>query len=169
MANKKRKETLGYRIKQFVEYNIAGIAFFWSGYVSLLALEYVGAPLWVSSSVSYTIGLTVNFLLDRYWVFRDNREGSAITTAGSRYIAISLVNLILNYVVLKSLTLAGVPIEIAPFISSIIFTPWNWLWYKFWVFKGRDMPHTVRKHHVKARPPKAKRPNAKNKKRAKRR
>lgn len=155
--NKKRKsKTLRHQLIQFIEYNIAGFAFFWSGYAVLLGMDYYGSPLWLSSSVSYTVGLTINFLLDRYWVFRDNKQASAIRTAGSRYIAISLVNLILNYVVLQSLTVLGISLALAPFLSAGIFTPWNWLWYKFWVFKGRDMPHHVRKKHVKARPRKKK-------------
>ena len=143
----KNKTKLHHLFLQFIEYNIAGLAFFWSGYASLLLLDHLGAALIISSSISYIIGLTINFLLERYWVFRENKSASVLAVATERYIILSVVNLGLNYLVLSSLTSMGLPIGLAPFIAAGLFTPWNWFWYKCWVFnKGH---HAVRRVHKK--------------------
>ncbi len=136
MAKKKQKPTAKSesKKKEFLEYNLAGMAFFVTSYVTLVGLDYLGLPLWISSTVSYLLGLSVNFVLERYWVFDSSKDNSAFAVATERYIALSAVNLILNYVVLKVLETLGVPIAIAPFLAAGIFTPWNWFWYKYYVF-----------------------------------
>ena len=147
MPKNKNKTKPHHQLLQFLEYNVAGIAFFWSGYISLLALDHFGLQLWASSSISYTIGLTVNFLLERYWVFKENQSASVLMVATERYLVLSVVNLGLNYVALLGLTSLGIPIGLAPFLAAGLFTPWNWFWYKYWVFAQGH--HAIRCAHKK--------------------
>lgn len=118
------------------EYSVSGGAFFWSGYLTFFVLDHLlGASLWWSTSVSYLIGWTVNYLLQRYWVFSDAKLAGQQLEVTGRYIIISLVNLLINYVILKSLKQAGITPYIGQFISAGFFTVWNYLWYKMWVFR----------------------------------
>jgi putative flippase GtrA len=117
------------------EYGVSGGAFFWSGYLAFFVFDHLlGASLWWSTSVSYLIGWTVNYLLQRYWVFSDAKLAGQQLEVTGRYIIISLVNLLINYVIIKSLKQSGITPYIGQFVSAGFFTVWNYLWYKFWVF-----------------------------------
>jgi len=128
---------------QFVEYLISGGAYFWVGYFILIFLnDYyqnslhwsVAKSLWWATIISNVIGWTVNYLLQRFWVFNNKSLGKHKTQVTWRYITITLVDFVLNYVILLGLNNIGIPPKIGQFISSAFFTAWNYLWYRFWVF-----------------------------------
>lgn len=129
---------------QFIEYMISGGAYFWVGYVSFalfygvhtdqFSFEGLGWNLWWSTIISNVIGWSVNFLLQRYWVFNNKSLKGHQTQVTSRYIIITLVDFVLNYFILLGLRQIGITPYIGQFISSGFFTIWNWFWYKLWVF-----------------------------------
>lgn len=120
---------------QFVEYMISGGAYFWSGYALFAVLwSGLGWSLWWAKLTANIFGWTINFLLQRFWVFRNpNLKGHASEVTG-RYIFITLVDFMLDYLIVAGLNLIGVTPYIGQFISSGFFTIWNYLWYRFWVF-----------------------------------
>jgi putative flippase GtrA len=129
-------------IIQFVEYMISGGAYFWSGYLAFAFLygnQQNSWPslhwnLWWSTIVSNVFGWSINYILQRYWVFSNkNLKGHATQVTG-RYLFITLVDFVLNYFILYGLKQVGITPYIGQFISSGFFTVWNWLWYKYWVF-----------------------------------
>lgn len=120
---------------QFIEYLISGGAYFWVGYVILDWLYYsLHWSLWWATIVSNVIGWTVNFLLQRFWVFNSSELKGHKTQVTSRYIIITLVDFVLNYFILYGLKAIGITPAIGQFISSAFFTVWNYGWYRFWVF-----------------------------------
>ncbi len=122
-------------IVQFVEYMVSGGVYFWVGYTILDYLYYAAHwSLWWSTIVSNVIGWSVNFILQRFWVFNNRTLKEHQTQVTGRYIFITLVDFILNYFILYGLKLAGITPAIGQFISSAFFTVWNYLWYRFWVF-----------------------------------
>jgi len=122
-------------IIQFVEYLISGGAYFWVGYLILDYLYYVQHwNLWWATIVSNVIGWTVNFVLQRFWVFNNKSLKGHQTAVTGRYIFITLVDFVLNYFILYGLRAVGITPAIGQFISSGFFTIWNWVWYKYWVF-----------------------------------
>lgn len=139
MRLRKLKKKEEREVRRIVEYLISGGAFFWSGYVVLLGLNWQLGPklLWLSTSASYVVGWLVNYVLQRYWVFNNPKLAKHQTEVTTRYIAISLVNLLLNYAIIQVWVSVGFRIELGPFIASGFFTVWNYLWYKFWVFPER--------------------------------
>lgn len=127
------------RLWQLVEYLFSGGVYFWVGYVILDWLYYGlgwkhGAKFWWATIISNVSGWTVNFILQRYWVFRNPELAKHQTKVTGRYIFITLVDFVLNYLILAALKAVGVTPAIGQFISSGFFTPWNYLWYRFWVF-----------------------------------
>lgn len=117
---------------------IAGGAYFWTGYaVFALLWSGLGWNLWWSKLVANIFGWTVNFILQRYWVFRNPALKGHFADVSGRYIFISLVNFMLDYLIIYGLKLVGISPYIGNFISSGFFTVWNYLWYKFWVFPDR--------------------------------
>jgi putative flippase GtrA len=137
-------------IIQFVEYMIAGGAYFWSGYVMFGVLwSGLGWNLWWAKLGANIFGWTVNFMLQRYWVFRNPHLKGHLGQVTGRYLVITLIDFVLDYLIIYGLrTVFGITPYIGNFISSAFFTVWNYLWYRFWVFPER-LPaprHPARKH-----------------------
>ena len=126
-------------VVQFVEYMISGGAYFWVGYGAFFCFySILGWNLWWSTITSNVIGWTVNYILQRYWVFNNKKLKGHQTQVTGRYIFITLVDFIMNYFILYGLKQVGISPYIGQFISSAFFTVWNYLWYRFWVFPGID-------------------------------
>ncbi len=126
---------------QFAEYMISGGVWFWSGYVLIVLLDnHIG--LFAANFVGNAVGITLNFLLQRYWVFRTKRSEKIAFTAG-RYVVYTLLNaFLLNFFILYGLQeYLGLKPEIGQFIASGFFTFWNYFWYKKWVFPEGSQHH----------------------------
>jgi putative flippase GtrA len=141
MARKSKNHKL---IVQFVEYVISGGAYFWAGY-GLFAYLWSGLhwSLWWATITSNVFGWSVNYILQRFWVFKNKGLKGHATEVTSRYIIITLVDFLLNYLILYSLRQIGITPYIGQFISSGFFTVWNYLWYRFWVF-----PEKIKRHRT---------------------
>ena len=127
---------------QFTEYLVSGGVYFWVGYILLLYLYHVTHwNLWWSTIVSNIAGWTVNFILQRFWVFSNRSLKGHQTQVTGRYIFITLVDFVLNYLILKGLVKIRIDPAIGQFISAGFFTAWNWFWYKFWVFPEHMAKH----------------------------
>jgi len=144
-------------IIQFVEYMIAGGAYFWSGYL-MFAVLWSGLrwSLWWAKLGANVFGWTINFMLQRYWVFRNPHLKGHLGQVTGRYIFITLVDFVMDYFIIYGLRVFfGITPYIGNFISSGFFTIWNYLWYRFWVFPERlpaprhPARQHVRPHHMK--------------------
>ncbi|MCA9348052.1 GtrA family protein [Candidatus Saccharibacteria bacterium] len=126
---------------QFAEYLVGGGVWFWSGYILIILLDDM-LGLFMANLIGNTVGITLNFLIQRYWVFRTKRAGKIAFTAG-RYVAYTLVNaFLLNFLILYTLReYLGLGPEIGQFVASAFFTFWNYFWYKVWVFPEPNHPH----------------------------
>lgn len=135
-------------VVQFVEYMVSGGAYFWVGYAILDLLYYKAHwSLWWATMLSNVVGWSVNFLMQRFWVFNSRSLKGHQTQVTGRYIFITLVDFILNYFILSGLKVVGITPAIGQFISSAFFTIWNWFWYKLWVF-----PEHMKKHKTMVTP-----------------
>lgn len=131
-------------IVQFIEYMIGGGVWFWSGYILIVTLDdYIG--LFAANLIGNAVGITLNFLIQRYWAFRTQRPGNIALTAG-RYVVYTILNaFLLNFLILYALReYAGLKPEIGQFIASGFFTVWNYFWYKVWVFPEAEHPAKTR-------------------------
>lgn len=136
MAHRKKNET-----RRLAEYLVSGGAWFWSGYLLFALLFSVfGVGVVPAKIISYIFGLTVNFLLQRFWVFdsRDARKQLDVVTG--RYVVLSVINLGIDTLIVWSLNEAGLTPYIGQFVSAGFFTVWNYVWYKLWVFAKKTSP-----------------------------
>lgn len=122
-------------VKRITEYMISGGAYFWTGYMIFFLIDkgLHGSFFW-AKSVSTLAGWTVNFLLQRYWVFNNPKLKKHQTEVTGRYVVITLADFVIDYFLVLGLKNIGITPYIGQFISSGFFTVWNYLWYKFWVF-----------------------------------
>jgi putative flippase GtrA len=130
---------------EIAEYMVAGGAWFWSGYFIIVFLTPV-IGLWWANLIGNGVGLTVNFILERNWVFKASKKRK-ITDVSWKYVVFTGFNFILNYFILKALVGIGIPVAVGQFVAAGFFTFWNYLWYRFWVFKATPHARRVR-HHV---------------------
>lgn len=138
-SNKKSKKEL----KRIVEYMISGGAYFWSGYLVFFALDKgLGWSLWWAKLAANLTGWTVNYALQRYWVFNNPNLAKNQQQVTIRYLFITAINFGLDYLIVATLKANGLSPYIGQFVSSAFFTVWNYLWYRFWVFKVK----TPRRH-----------------------
>jgi putative flippase GtrA len=135
--NKKERR----EIKRITEYVITGGAWFWSGY-AMFALLYsvVGLDIVPAKIISYIFGLTVNFILERLWVFKAKDPSKQIDKVTFRYLLLSAANLGIDTLIVWGLAQFGVTPYIGQFVSAGFFTVWNYLWYKLWVFARNQEP-----------------------------
>ena len=121
-------------VKRIIEYMVSGGAWFWSGYIIIALLDDV-IPLFWANFIGNAVGLTINYLLNRYWVFSAKKNQNAPKSA-LRYGVYTAINAFgLNFLILLVLRNNGIEPEIGQFIASAFFTVWNYVWYKQYVFK----------------------------------
>lgn len=136
---------------RIVEYMISGGAYFWVGYLTFFALDKgLHWNLWWATMTANVAGWTVNYLMQRYWVFKSSELKGHKTEVTGRYITITLVDFVMNYFILLGLKQMGITPYIGQFISAAFFTVWNYLWYRFWVFptKFKKKPGRVKAHRA---------------------
>jgi putative flippase GtrA len=133
-------------LTRFAEYMVGGGLWFWSGYIIIVVLA-DKIPLFWANFAGNAVGLTLNFLVERYWVFSTKKQ-TKLGVATWRYIIYTTLNAFaLNYAILQVLVNMGIKPAIGQFIASAFFTGWNYFWYKTWVFKGQE-PIRRTKHHA---------------------
>ena len=97
--------------------------------------SYIG--LWWANIIGNGAGIVINYLVQQFFTFETGKKN--ITHSSWRFIFITIVNLLLSYILLKTLTeRINIPLWLAQFFSAAFFTVWNWFWYKYWVFKGKN-------------------------------
>ena len=145
MAKKPARKTSKHpELVRIAEYMVSGGAYFWTGYFIIVFLTPV-IGLWWANLLGNGVGVTVNFLLQRYWVFSGSKSRK-ITSVSWRYVVITGINFILNYFILRGLQGIGIPVAIGQFGASGFFTVWNYFWYKWWVFADHSAKPGVRHH-----------------------
>ena len=126
------------------EYMVSGGAYFWTGYFIIVFLTPV-IGLWWANLLGNGVGVTVNFLLQRYWVFSGSKKRK-ITSVSWRYVVITGFNFVLNYYILRGLLSLGIPVAFGQFGAAGFFTVWNYAWYRWWVFADHSVKPGVRHH-----------------------
>ncbi len=123
-------------VKQVGAYAVSGWAFFWSGYLVFLLFDKgFHTNLLVANVAKYAVGLSVNFILQHYWVFGGHRKSTKVTHTTIRYAIITIINFFIDLGILTVLKSIGITPYIGQFVSSGFFTIWNYYWYKLWVFR----------------------------------
>ncbi len=139
---KKLKKKQKLELIRITEYMISGGAYFWTGYlVFFICDQLLGLNLWWAKLAANLSGWTVNYVLQRYWVFNNKRLKKHQTEVTKRYIIITGVNFMLDYLIVAGLKAAGLTPYLGQFVSAGFFTVWNYLWYKYWVFPSHKHKH----------------------------
>lgn len=128
---------------RFAKYLAGGSLYFWIGY-AVFAVCYSGLQWgWLPAKVlADAIGWAANYLVQRFWAFRDRVHLREMQHAG-RYVFIESVGFVLDYLIIWGLKAVGITPYIGFFISAGFFTVWSYLWYKYWVFPEAGKPEAA--------------------------
>ena len=125
-------------VKQFVWYNMGGIAFFVIGYLIFTLLYGVLSWNWfVAKVIADLVGTTVNYLVQRFVAFREESRGQSERKLALHFSMLGLINVVIDYAIVGGLKALGVTPFIGMFVAAGFFTVWKFIWYKRWVFKPK--------------------------------
>ncbi len=132
---------------------VSGGAQFWSGYAAFAVFDVVlGMAFWPAKIISYFLGASVNFGLERFWVFGGRKVSKKqVKSSAERYYSLMFVNFLLDLAIVGGLRELGVTPYIGQFVSAGFFTFFNYALFKFWVFK-RKRPSPSRPAVRRSRP-----------------
>ncbi len=126
-------------VKQFAIFNLGGISFFVIGYgVFVLLYGLLHWPWLPAKIVADFMGWAANFVIQYFWAFREETAGHKHHRVTTKFTAISLVNLGIDYLIVGLLAWLGLSPFVGLIIAANFFTVWKWMWYKHWVFKATN-------------------------------
>jgi putative flippase GtrA len=136
MKSKQKAKNWHAEIKRLLAYSVTGGAWFWSGYLAFAVCDQVfGLSLFWAKLIANLVGITVNFILERIWVFDRGRKNKKLTVVTERYFILTVANLFIDYLIVRGLQeYFGLTPYLGQFVSAGFFFGWNYLWYKYWVF-----------------------------------
>lgn len=120
---------------QLFRYTFVGGAAFVVDYFLLIALtELCGLDYRISASLSFLVGLLVNYFISKVWVFRTSkfrRKGIEFLF----FALIGVVGLLLNTALIWIITeFVGIPYYISKIITAVLVYLYNFLARKYFIF-----------------------------------
>lgn len=130
-----KERNFHHRLVQFVQYMVSGGLYFWTGYlVFFVCYSLSHWTLWWAKITADVIGWAVNYGLQRFWVFSGPTLSEHRIEVTGRYAIVTIVDFLLDYLIVRELKVIGITPYIGQFISAGFFTVWNYIWYRWWVF-----------------------------------
>lgn len=120
--------------KQLFRYVVTGGSAFLVEYILyLLLIKLVGIDYAIASVTIYILLFIATFIATRKWTFESKGNPKRELLL---YLLLVLFNAYVgNYVLIKWLVGLGIPKEIAPFFKTGAITMWNFIIYKFIIYK----------------------------------
>ncbi len=121
--------------KQLFRYIVTGGAAFVAEY-ALYQLLYriLGVDYAVAAVIVYTLLFIITFVVTRKWTFEST--GSAAAQLVMHFLLFVFNVWVGNYLLMRGLVGVGISKDIAPFLKTAMITCWNFLIYKFIIYKN---------------------------------
>ena len=121
---------------QFAEYMVGGGFWFWGGLgVFALCFDLLHWPWWVSKVLADGFGWSANYGIQRYWAFYSSKLKGQNRRVIFRYVLINSIDFVFDYLIVWAFVHNGLTPYIGFFVSAAFTTVWDYLWYRFWVFR----------------------------------
>ena len=136
-------------IKQFSKFIIVGGINTGIDFLLLNILIYVtgitaGIELFILNSISFSVAVVNSYFMNKRWTFQDKTKTEQEPVKFSQFFAISIVGIVINGFVLTGITTYIPPLfglsavlwaNIAKLMATGFSLIWNFIGYKFFVFK----------------------------------
>ena len=84
---------------------------------------------------AFCVAVTNNFIWNRIWTFRQQRDDSHVAMQGARFFAVSLLAAAAGFVLLEAFVRAGLPKIPAEMLAVVLVVPISFLGNKHWSFR----------------------------------
>jgi len=121
---------------QFAEYLVGGNVWFWGG-MAIFAICFDGLhwPWWISKGLGDIFGWSANYAIQRYWAFYTSRLKGHDRQVITKYVIVNGIDFFIDYAIIWAFVHNQITPYAGFFASAIFTTVWDYLWYRFWVFK----------------------------------
>lgn len=121
---------------QFAEYMVGGGVYFWGGLVIFaLCFDVLHWNWFVAKVLADIFGWSANFLIQRYWAFYSSKLKGHDRQVIFRYVLVNGIDLIFDYFIVAAFVYNQVTPYAGFVVSAAFTTVWDYVWYRFWVFK----------------------------------
>jgi len=121
---------------QFAEYMVGGGVYFWGGLgVFFVTYNLLHWRWFFAKALADILGWTANFVIQRYWAFADSRLKGQDRRVVFRYVLVNGIDLFIDYGIVATVVHFNITPYVGFVISAGFTTVWDYLWYKYWVFK----------------------------------
>lgn len=129
-------ETTNWLIQLFRYFFVGGLAFLVDYGLLYILTEFIGIYYILSASISFIIGLIINYIISTHWIFTKSKfSNSAIEF--TIYGAIGVVGLLLNDLLLYLLTdILLVHYMISKLITAALVMGWNFIGRRLLLFNN---------------------------------
>jgi putative flippase GtrA len=90
----------------------------------------------LANSLSFIVGLSISFMLNRIWAFKEDNYQRKFHHQALIYIVLALSNLVINNLIVSGLKAAGLDPRIGKIIAIATIAVWNFMVYKYIIFKS---------------------------------
>lgn len=136
-------------VKQFSKFIIVGGINTGIDFLILNILIYItgitaGVELFILNCVSFSVAVVNSYFMNKHWTFQDKTKPEQEPIKFSQFLAVSIVGIIINGLILTSITSYISPLfglsavfwaNIAKLMATGVSLIWNFIGYKFFVFK----------------------------------
>ncbi len=130
-----------------IQYLVTGIIVFYADYLTFyIGFNHFDLTVPVAQAPAYVVGIVVNFILERAWVFKNQTKRDPIKKETRRYAIVLVINYAITVVILEVLERYGISPNWGKYLAAFFFTFWNYVVFRFWVFKGPEKKHLRKKH-----------------------
>lgn len=135
--------------KQVIKFVIVGGVNTGIDFLVLNILIYVtgitaGVEIFILNSISFSLAVVNSYFMNKRWTFQDKTQTEQEPIKFSRFLAVSVVGVIINGLVLTGITTSIAPLfglseilwaNVAKLAATGASLIWNFVGYKFFVFK----------------------------------
>src|SRR3989338_8311081 len=135
--------------KQFSKFIIVGGINTSIDFLILNILIYItgitaGVELFILNCISFSVAVINSYFMNKHWTFEDKTKTEQEPVKFSQFLAVSIVGIVINGLVLTSITTYIPPLfglsailwaNIAKLLATGFSLIWNFIGYKFFVFK----------------------------------
>ena len=125
-----------FSIKEILKFLVGGGSAVVVDYLSYHLMMYIGIPVNPSKAISYILGATVGFVINKLWTFESKRFSSLeIIKYIILYAVSAYINTLVNHFILSCFDISLLAFLVATGVSTII----NFLGQKFFVFRKKGV------------------------------
>lgn len=122
---------------QAAEYLVGGSVYFWAGLaIFAVCFDVLHWRWWIAKGLSDIFGWSANFTIQRYWAFYNSKLKGHSRRVVLRYMVVNAVDFIFDYLIVGLFIYNNVTPYAGFLVSAAFTTVWDYLWYRFWVFKS---------------------------------